>query len=294
MELHHLQTFVIVAEEQSITRAARRLYTTPSAVSMHIKALEDELNVRLFVRSSRGMQITEIGERLREKARSTLHAAQEMVNYASASQEYLLGNITLGLNASPRYLRIAQLIKALNADCPGIDLLMKNSSTGGVIAGVKQGQMDVGFCFGEINDPLLISQPLGVAELVIAAPIVWAAQLADADWESIACLPWINTGADCPFQPLIDALFTPRGISYRQQVQTDDEMTRGALVAAGVGISLLERQEAQELVDAGSAILWAAPPTYCDLSIIYPVHRQHDPLIKAVMQRVRQVWEQES
>jgi DNA-binding transcriptional LysR family regulator len=54
MELTHLHTFITVAEEKSITRAARRLFTTPSAVSMHIKALEDELNIQLFVRRRNG------------------------------------------------------------------------------------------------------------------------------------------------------------------------------------------------------------------------------------------------
>lgn len=68
MELYQLQTFIIVAEEGSITGAARRLYTTPSTVSMHIRALEDELGVELFTRSNQGVTITAKGQQLREKA----------------------------------------------------------------------------------------------------------------------------------------------------------------------------------------------------------------------------------
>lgn len=72
MELNYLQTFVVVAEEKTITHAAQRLFTTPSSISVHIKNLEEELGVQLFVRTPRGMQITEKGQILLEKARHTL------------------------------------------------------------------------------------------------------------------------------------------------------------------------------------------------------------------------------
>ena len=70
MELTHLRTFVIVAEEKSISQAARRLFTTPSSISVQIKALEDELGVQLFIRNARGMQITDKGDVLLLKANS--------------------------------------------------------------------------------------------------------------------------------------------------------------------------------------------------------------------------------
>ncbi len=57
MELHHLRTFVAVAEESSVTQAALRLYMTPPTVSGHVKALEDELGVALFERTARGMTL---------------------------------------------------------------------------------------------------------------------------------------------------------------------------------------------------------------------------------------------
>ncbi len=67
MELYQLRTFVIVAEEENLTRAAKRLYMTPPSVSAHIKTLEEELNVQLFERTPKGMEITEQGKLLKAK-----------------------------------------------------------------------------------------------------------------------------------------------------------------------------------------------------------------------------------
>ena len=78
MELYQLRSFVIVAEEKNVSKAAKRLFTTPPSVNAHIKDLETEWNVALFDRTARGMKITEQGEILKEKAQQTLQAAQDL------------------------------------------------------------------------------------------------------------------------------------------------------------------------------------------------------------------------
>src|SRR4051812_50109542 len=75
MELRHLATFAAVAEEGSFTRAAGRLHVVQSAVSSGVRALERELGVTLFDRTTHRVQLSEAGRALLPEARRTLAAA---------------------------------------------------------------------------------------------------------------------------------------------------------------------------------------------------------------------------
>lgn len=68
MELYQLKTFVAIAKEGSLTRAAERVFTSAPAVSAQLKALEDELGVKLFERTPRGMVPTQAGRSLDRKS----------------------------------------------------------------------------------------------------------------------------------------------------------------------------------------------------------------------------------
>ena len=74
MELRHLRSFVYVAETKSFSTAATRCCVTQSAVSQHIRALEDELRCKLLIRTSHGIMLTESGEALLPRAKGNSEA----------------------------------------------------------------------------------------------------------------------------------------------------------------------------------------------------------------------------
>ena len=77
MSIDQIHSFVTVAEEGAMVRAARRLHITQPPLSRKIAALEDELGVRLFERQPRGVTLTSNGRRFLPYARSVLSAVSE-------------------------------------------------------------------------------------------------------------------------------------------------------------------------------------------------------------------------
>ena len=106
MEFHQLRSFVAVAKHGKLATAADRLHTSQPSVSAHIKALEQELGLPLFIRTSRGMLLTEEGEKLLEKARYTLDCAQDLLLSAHMLRNDCSGDYLLGVNTDSRFLRI--------------------------------------------------------------------------------------------------------------------------------------------------------------------------------------------
>lgn len=290
MELNHLRTFVVVAEERNVTRAARRLFMTPPAVSAHIKALEEELNIALFVRLPQGMQLTEKGALLRDKADQILRATQDMVNHATQMQDYLIGRLAVGVNAPPGMLRIAPLAGRMRAACPGIELSFLPSVSGAILAGLQSGALDAGFIFGEPPSDAVEAMPLATVALVVAAPRAWEDRLRGATWEDLARLPWIGSSIYCPFQEIVDGLYRARGMPYEKAAQADDEQTRCELVSAGLGVSLLAREEIAESGPPGRIVTWERDPIPCPLALAFLKTRRDDPLIAALRAQILAEW----
>lgn len=99
MEIKLLKSFVFVAETLSFSIAASRCYVTQSAVSQHIKALEDELNCKLLIRTTHDITLTESGEALLPRAKEILKQADDCKEYINAINNVITGELRLGIGS---------------------------------------------------------------------------------------------------------------------------------------------------------------------------------------------------
>src|SRR5262249_55243424 len=100
MELRHLQYFVAVAEEGHITRAAERLGIQQPSLSQQIRALERDLDVHLFHRKPRGVQMTEAGEVLLAEARLIFGQIDRALTKTRRTARGEQGRISVGLTGA--------------------------------------------------------------------------------------------------------------------------------------------------------------------------------------------------
>jgi LysR family transcriptional regulator, benzoate and cis,cis-muconate-responsive activator of ben and cat genes len=97
MELHHLRAFSIIAESRSFSKAARQLHVSQPPLSRHIHQLEEELGVKLFVRSASGVELTREGLMLLEQARTVLAEADGFVELAGRAKTGVANRLRVGM-----------------------------------------------------------------------------------------------------------------------------------------------------------------------------------------------------
>lgn len=100
MNLRQLHYFVTVAKELHVARAAYRLGLTQPALSQHIRALEESVGVRLFIRANRRIQLSEAGTAFLAEAQETLHHAEQAVRAAQRAARGESGSISIGYVSS--------------------------------------------------------------------------------------------------------------------------------------------------------------------------------------------------
>jgi len=291
MELYQLRTFAAVAEEGHLTRAAERLHLSQPAVSGQIKALENEFEVRLFDRLATGMELTAAGRELLNHASKVLLAAESLRHAARNLAGEISGTLRIGTVSDPSTIRIGELLSCAVQRFPGLELELHHEMSGAALENVRERKFDASFYFGDRPGPGFIALPLREFVYRITAPAQWADQVSEADWSAIAALPWVVTPDLSTHNRLITKLLADHGIDAPQRhVEADDERVIIDLVREGVGVSLVREDLALEGVAAGEFCLWDKARPATTLWFVCLAEREGDPLIKALLDLVRETW----
>src|SRR4051794_5379748 len=143
MELRHLRYFVAIAEEGSFTRAAERLWVAQPGLSTQIRRLESELGVQLFERHTRGVDLTDAGEVLLERARAALTAADAAAGTGRDLEAGQIGSVRLGLAADARWHGTSPLLAQFARDRDGVELSVLEAGGGTLWRDLRDGRIDV-------------------------------------------------------------------------------------------------------------------------------------------------------
>ena len=157
MEFKQLQSFVEVVRNLSFTKASQELYISQPTVSMHIRQLESELGVRLIVRTTKSLEVTETGRRLYEYAVNILTMRDRMVANCSLQNRHIL---SLGASTIPSAYLLPKLLPAFAEKYPESYFVIHQSDSAGVTEGLIDGTYDLGIIGMQPAQDTLVSEHL--------------------------------------------------------------------------------------------------------------------------------------
>jgi DNA-binding transcriptional LysR family regulator len=172
MELRHLRYFLAVAEEGHITRAAERLGLQQPPLSQQIQALERELDVQLFRRMPRGVELTEAGRAYLAEVRAAMAQLDQARLAAQRTARGEAGRIAIGFTGSASFHPfVPRAIRAFRDSHKQISVALEESSTTELVAALRQGQIDAAFVRSAVGDAAgLEIMPLPEEEMLAAVP----------------------------------------------------------------------------------------------------------------------------
>ena len=255
-ELRQLRSFVAVAEEGSLTRAAARLHIAQQSLSQQMRTLELQLGVTLFERSPRGVALTDVGAVLLREARPVLAQADRAVEAVRRAASGAQGDLRVGFLSTVANYFMPPVVRAFRVRHPGIHLHTEDVSIAALVAGLRDGSLDAGLSRPPLVDDLetevVLREPVA-AVLPDGHPLADRAELTLAD---LAGEPWVLTPRASwpPWHRQYDEDFARAG--YRPRVVQRGTTPQGllALVAAGVGVTRLTLSS-RSLRDGGVAFV---------------------------------------
>lgn len=244
MELRQLEHFVAIAEEESFTRAARRLSYVQSALSVSIQALERELGVRLFDRTTHRVALTDVGTALLATATRTLASVDELHDTAAAFRGVIRGTLRIGLMQAFRFVDVPGLLGRFHEDHPDVDIQIRPSVGGSaaLVEDLRQGGADIAFVSlpGDLSG--LAVTPLGEEELLLVGRRDrLPAGRGPIKLTAIGEARFLDFPAGWGVRAVIDEAFAAAGLDRHVAIEVADVATLSRLVASGLGVAILPR-----------------------------------------------------
>jgi LysR family transcriptional regulator, nitrogen assimilation regulatory protein len=251
MDTHRLKYFQRIAEERSITRAAKLLGIAQPALSRQLQLLEEDLGVALFRRTRRGVELTAAGERLRASTAGPLRQLELAVQYAASPVARLERNMLLGITETAVDVLAAPLINSLTIVFPDAVFSVTVCSTDQLVEAMLKGAVDVAL-INPVPDERVFYREMVAEDLVfVGGPDTNLEPTRAVTFTEVVALPLVIPRSHSGIGTLLQnaALRTKVDISYR--TSTDSLQVTKSLIEAGLVYGVLPASACRREVEDG-------------------------------------------
>jgi DNA-binding transcriptional LysR family regulator len=251
MELRHLKSFVVLAEELNFTRAANRMHMAQPPFSQRIRQLETEMGVSLFKRHSRQVRLTPAGQAFFDEVGPLLSKLESAIEACQQIERGTKGLLRVGFTGRASQTLLPLVTRVCGRSFPEVTLDIQGPyPTGELQLRLLNGELDIALCFLPLSHPDIDVRVHATCPLGLVLPKNHRlASSISVHLEELSVDPFVGYPANRGFllRTAMDTACKQAGFIPRVIRETDSSQVLMSLVTAGVGITLapreLERQE---------------------------------------------------
>lgn len=249
-KLDYYRVFYETARCRSFSTAAQNLYISQSAISQCIHQLEKDLSVQLFVRTRKGVSLTNEGKLLFLKVENAINSLEQGENQLERLRHLESGELTIAAGDTITSHYLLKYLEAFHASYPDIRIEMANSYSSQMLSLVKEGKADLAFVNMPLEDDELVIEPcFEINDVFVCGPNF--EKKASYSWEEAAELPLILLEKNSSSRCFLDRIFKERNITLDPQIEiaAHDLLIRFASIH--LGVSCVIEQFSEEELEKG-------------------------------------------
>ncbi|WP_421847656.1 LysR family transcriptional regulator [Marinomonas sp.] len=238
LDLRFLRYFACVAEEKNLTHAAKRLRIAQPAVSRAIQRLESDLNVELFVRNARGVELTEAGRILLERTYIIFNQIQQTQNDVKGKNDEPRGVVSIGMPPTPGQFIAPALLSWVKENYPDIELHFFEGMSSTLQQRLNNNEIGLAVVHDPLDNADIVTSELLIEKLWVVGKTGTIRQSSYTLAEA-AALPLIMPSRTNRLRLLIDNHADKQGLQLNIVQNVEGVLNLKSLVKEGHGYSIL-------------------------------------------------------
>lgn len=296
MEFKQLESYAAVVKYNSFTKAAENLYISQPTISTHIRALEEELDVRLIMRTTKSIEVTPEGRKLYDYAVNLLELRDRMVHECSANAKKI---IHLGASTIPSAYILPEVLPKFGKLSPNTFFVIHQSDSKGILDGLSDGIYDVGLIGMPSGKENIVCRSFCRDRMVIITPVtehyLKLQSQRKLPLEELLQEPIILREKGSGSKKSADKFLEAMGIAQEQlnvSARVNDPEAIKNLVAGGLGISIISERAARNFLEEKRLLKFDLPDSSSrDLYVAYRRDQGDKPYVREFAEFVRRQYE---